>query len=50
MGWTKKDHENEATRLLAKADQYEAAGDKKAHETLVGQVEGHRKLSRESER
>ncbi|QXJ22523.1 hypothetical protein AGRA3207_003539 [Actinomadura graeca] len=47
MGWSKKDHENEATRLLAKADQYKAAGDKGAHDTLMIQVEGHKRLARE---
>lgn len=48
--WSKKDHENTATRLLAKADQHQAAGNAEAVRALVIQVNEHRRLARESDR
>ncbi|WUI00947.1 hypothetical protein OHR68_03755 [Spirillospora sp. NBC_00431] len=48
--WSKKDHETEATRLLAKADQYKAAGDQGAYDTLITQVKGHKKLARDCDK
>lgn len=42
---SKKQHQAEATRLRAQADQYKAAGDTKAHKTLMTQVEGHERLA-----
>lgn len=45
MGWGSKEHNDEATRLLAKADQHAAAGNAKAAETLHTSVEAHRRFA-----
>lgn len=44
--WGKKQHEDAATGLLARADQYEADGNTAAANTLKSQVEGHRKIAK----
>lgn len=43
--WSKQQHRDAATGLRAKADQYKAAGNKKAVKALMTQVEGHERLA-----
>lgn len=42
---SKKQHQDEATRLRAKADQYGKAGNRKAVKALMTQVDGHERLA-----
>lgn len=42
---SKREHQDEATRLRAQADQYGQAGNRKAVEALMTQVDGHERLA-----